>query len=198
MLLGVVVGYLIMTGWKRLDSGAGPVAPVETAKPEPSVSGIESEAGDSSASGALPPLARERSGSSVSVVGGMSPEDLTRLQRELAGESGETPAATPAVGDAPLTPAAGPPLAPGETPASVLFPPEVREEARRYLCLCGCGHDLATCPCNDQPIGAVTMLTYLQKLMMQEGTDPDGVADGMIARYGERVILEQGTPVDGP
>ena len=36
-----------------------------------------------------------------------------------------------------------------------------------FMCLCGCGHRLDECPCNDQPIGAVTMLSYLQKVLRE-------------------------------
>jgi hypothetical protein len=76
----------------------------------------------------------------------------------------------------------------GEGPPTALqFSPEVREAAGRYRCLCGCSHTLDVCPCNDQPIGAGTMLTYLQKLLGR-GLEGEALDTGMVDRYGERVL----------
>ena len=151
VFIGVLAGYLVMTGWKRLDVGGSAAEPATTTAPAAAEAGPEADEAESSpVSATLPPLATPRRGSSVSVVGGMSPEELARLQRELQGTDAEA--------DAPgepgtVPPAGGAPVPPDATPASVLFSPAVREAARLYLCLCGCGHDLAVCPCNDQPVG---------------------------------------------
>ena len=75
----------------------------------------------------------------------------------------------------------GPPIASG-------FSVEVQRAATRYLCLCGCPHGLAECPCRDQPIGAGTMLTYLEK-QLRAGASGRALDAAMIDRYGERVIV---------
>ena len=45
------------------------------------------------------------------------------------------------------------------------------------------------CACNEQPIGAFTMLTYLEKLLNETpGADPSVVDQGMAERYGDQVV----------
>jgi hypothetical protein len=123
----------------------------------------------------------------------MSPDELARLRQAAA------PAAAPPAAGAPVVlptvpgrtalPADAPrgSMAGGAPPVSAQFPAPVQAAARRYLCLCGCPDDLAVCACNEQPIGALTMLTYLEKLV-DEGKDAAAIDTGMVDRYGPRVL----------
>ena len=171
IVLGLVAGYLLMAGWRQAapDTAAPPAAVPGAPSTTPPAGAPESPAG---ASAPPPPT-----GSSQTVVGGLSPEELARIQ---AGDSLGEATAPPTV--------TGAPLAPGEIAAASRFPPTVQEAARRYRCLCGCGHDLASCPCNDQPIGAVTMLTSLQKLLDQ-GLAGEAADRAMVDRYGDHVLV---------
>jgi hypothetical protein len=76
-------------------------------------------------------------------------------------------------------------------PVANRFPPDVGLAASQFMCLCGCGHRLDECPCNDQPIGAVTMLSYLQKVM-RKNPDPEALSVEMVDRYGEQVLVAPG------
>jgi hypothetical protein len=122
----------------------------------------------------------------------MSPEEAARLG--VRGETG-SPGATvwpgPDTGQADGAPqpagGAGSSTFDDGPPTALQFSPDVREAARRYRCLCGCSHTLDACPCNDQPIGAGTMLAYLQKLL-DRGLEGEELDAGMVDRYGERVL----------
>ncbi|MFQ5718464.1 MAG: hypothetical protein ACE5IK_02845 [Acidobacteriota bacterium] len=176
-VIALVIGYLLVIGWQHFSSPSGPQRPAMAA-PAPTAPATDpSPASPATAPEALAASAPSR-GSSMSVVGGISPDELARIA------SGRP--ATPTAGGAP-------PSIAGETPASAAFPPRVQQAARGYRCLCGCPHDLAVCPCNEQPIGAVTMLTYLQKLLDSDA-DVRAQNAGMVERYGERVLLH--TPRD--
>ena len=111
-------------------------------------------------------------------MGGLSPQELARIRAGAAVTEARSPAAS-TMAD----------LAPGETPSSVAFPVAVQTAASRYRCLCGCVHDLRSCPCNDQPIGAVTMLTFLQRLLDQGLEESDPTDAAMAERYGDEVLL---------
>lgn len=183
-LAGLLVGYLAVSLWPSSSAGdrRSPAAP----------SGVLED--DTGTGGALPPLPPDprRPGSSFSVVGGMSPEEVARLgvrtEEDVSGTmmrpdtgAGPPDGAPPAVaGRAASPPREGPPIA-------LQFSPDVREAARRYRCPCGCSHTLDVCPCNDQPIGAGTMLTYVQKLL-ERGLEGEDLDAGMVDRYGERVL----------
>ena len=64
----------------------------------------------------------------------------------------------------------------------------VRAAAGRYFCLCGCDHVLDICPCNDQPVGAGTMLNHLQRIVAQNLADEE-IDAAMVDRYGDRVLV---------
>lgn len=170
--MGLVVGYLLVAGWRQIAPAGSlaqaPAARARTGSATPVPVGSSSFA------------PRRSAGSSATVIGGLSPQELARIQ------TGAAPPQTPLPGAAMA--AAGAPLAPGETPAAVAFPGPVQAAAQGYLCLCGCPHDLASCPCNDQPIGAVTMLTFLQRLLDQ-GLERAAADTAMVDRYGDRVLV---------
>jgi hypothetical protein len=119
-------------------------------------------------------------GSSLTVVGGMSREELVQH-----GILPEPPAGT-APGTGMRDERDGP-------PAALAFPEAVRAAAARYWCLCGCGHTLAECPCNEQPIGAVTMLSHLGRLL-DSGLTGSELDAAMIDRYGPRVLVAADEP----
>ena len=175
LLLLIGVGLVVGFAATRLGPRPEPEAAVVSQPPVPP-----------------PPAAR---GSSLSVVGGMTPEEASRLGIRLPEE------APPAGLSADLTPPVAAPATP--TPAGIVsvsglegdgppiasgFSVEVQQAATRYLCLCGCPHGLAECPCRDQPIGAGTMLTYLEK-QLRAGASGRALDAAMIDRYGERVIV---------
>ena len=174
-VLGVVVGYLIVVGWRRVENRpeTGPV-PAESSRAGPVTAG-QNGAGSTEAP------STPSTGSSLTVVGGLTPDERDRLRQ--MNETGENGPPLPPPADAGVAPG----TEPGEAPTSLRYPLPVREAASAYLCLCGCAHGLATCPCNDQPLGAGTMLTHLQKLLEQEleGASLDAA---MVDRYGERVL----------
>ncbi len=193
---GVVAGFVLIRAWPA----AGPATP---AAPAGALDGAAAPG-----AGGLPPLPDDgRSGSSLSVVGGLGPEDLARVQQQARGRVAAEAAPAPAAGGSPevqvvptvpgreARPAGAAPgsMAGSGPPASSLFPPAVQAAARRYICLCGCPDNLADCACNEQPIGAMTMLSYLQKLV-DEGRDAAGQDAGMADRYGPRVLAG----ADGP
>lgn len=170
---GVLAGYGVVRLW-----------PGPAATPVPAVTGpaAEATAEGSASSNRLPPLL-QGGGSSISVVGGMTRKEMVRRGLLRDGASPAPPA--PAPGAGPATAAEqweGP-------PSALKFPPDVQARAKGYLCLCGCSHILDVCPCNDQPVGAVTMLTYLQSLM-SAGRDEPGLDEGMVDRYGPRVLVQ--------
>lgn len=177
---GLLVGYLAVSLWPSSSGGDGR---------GPAISSGTSE-DDTGTGGTLPPLPPDprRPGSSLSVVGGMSPEEAARLGVSTGpGAQGTMVRPEPDAGQTAEAPAE--PLPFGEGPPIALqFSPDVREAARRYRCLGGCGHTLDACPCKDQPIGAGTMLTYLQKLM-DRGLEGEELDAGMVDRYGERVLM---------
>jgi hypothetical protein len=173
-ILGLVVGFGVMRLWRSADTV--PAAQGNAAGPStaaPATTGFET------------PAPR---GSSLSVVGGMSREELTRRGVEVPPAPVAPSSSTPPQAGAP-----GSPGAPEDVPASVQFPPAVAQAASNFMCLCGCGHHLGECPCNDQPIGAVTMLSHLQKLMSTE-TDPAALSLAMVDRYGDAVLVAPSQP----
>lgn len=168
---GVLAGFAMVRWW---NPASVPSAP--TAAPAASELGTAPSTSD-----LRPPGER---GSSMSVVGTMSREEMVRRGIAVPEDPAETAAAQ---GNRPGDPGREGP------PASLNFPPEVGQAAGSFMCLCGCGHTLDECPCNDQPIGAVTMLTYLQKLMAVD-PDPSGLSAGMVDRYGEQVLVPPSEP----
>jgi len=173
-VVGVVAGFALVRWWSPASapSAAAPGAAVPAASvPEaaPSYSDLQ------------PPDVR---GSSMSVVGTMSREEMIR--RGIAVP--EMPPESTATADNPNVDPGG-----EGPPAALNFPPEVAQAASSFMCLCGCGHTLDECPCNDQPIGAGTMLTYLQKLMAAD-PDPASLSAGMVDRYGDQVLVSPREP----
>ena len=177
---GVVAGFAMVRWWNaQVPPGAAASGPAVPVAAVPGTAG----------SGAAPSTALLEppgtGGSSMSVVGSMSREERIRRGVVAAPEPGtpataELPPRAPARADTRM----GPPVA-------KRFPPEVGLAASRFMCLCGCGHRLDECPCNDQPIGAVTMLSYLQKVM-RENPDPAALSVEMVDRYGEQVLVAPG------
>ncbi|MFQ5768325.1 MAG: hypothetical protein ACE5ID_10130 [Acidobacteriota bacterium] len=188
-LVGLLAGYLGLQFWRSDvahpsasppgEPGQGSAAVSDEAPPSPQP-GLSQEP--------IRSRARSMQGSSLSVVGGLSPEDLRRLGVQLPPEAlpAQRPTAVPLSG-----PSAGQPLE--GPPAAGRFPPTVAKAAGGFRCLCGCPHNLAVCPCNQQPVGAVTMLTYLEKLLDQ-GKNGDAARQGMVDRYGERVVADSPRP----
>jgi hypothetical protein len=180
-VVGVVAGFAVVRLWKVDEApavaGGNTVVPVAV---ETGTAPATSGSGTAPSTSLLePPRGR---GSSMTVVGGMSRQEM--IQRGIID--------SPELGTGSAAPI--PPRAPGGgermtgTPAAIQFPREVGMAASRFMCLCGCGHRLDECPCNDQPIGAVTMLSYLQQLM-QESSDPAVLAEEMVDRYGDQVLV---------
>lgn len=175
-VVGVLGGYVLVRFW---PSPAAPAAvPPAASTPPPAAQG--------QAANQLPPLPQPR-GSSFSVVGNMSREEMIR-QGILPADAAPPPPGRVAAPD--RRAAAG---AAQRPPSSFRFPPELRTAAARYQCLCGRAHALDVCPCNDQPLGAVTMLTYLQKMMAVDA-DTAALDAAMVDRYGPRVMAP--TPGD--
>jgi hypothetical protein len=185
LLIVAVAGVLGGYGMVRLWSGAAPVPAASPGATTPAVAGTAPE-------NRLPSLL-EGGGSSISVVGGMSREEMVRRGILRAETSAPLPTAAPGAAlPAPPRGAAGTQLAPGQRegpPSALNFSAEVQAESRRFQCLCGCGHTLDVCPCNDQPVGAMTMLTYLENLM-NRGQDKAGLDEQMVDRYGPRVLVQ--------
>jgi hypothetical protein len=165
---GLIAGYIVISYWSSAPATPPPSRPAAAA--------------EEGSGGALPPLPPDprRRGSSISVVGGLSPEEMARL-----GVQSPPGLAIPSdpVPEDPL-PEEGVPLGP---PIALQFSPEVREAARRYLCLCGRGRRLAECRCTDRPLGAETMLAYVEKLL-NRGLAGARLDAGMVDRYGEHVL----------
>ena len=180
---GVLAGYGVVRLW-----------PGPAATPVPAVTGpaVEATTEGSASTNRLPPLL-QGGGSSISVVGGMTRKEMVRRGLLRDGASPAPPTAVAGAGPATAAVAAGGTRAAAEQwegpPAAHTFPPDVQARAKGYLCLCGCSHILDVCPCNDQPVGAVTMLTYLQSLM-SAGRDEPGLDEGMVDRYGPRVLVQ--------
>jgi hypothetical protein len=176
-IVGVLAGFALVRSWNSGE--APPPAAAGTSVP------VAVEPGAAPSYSDLQPA--DTRGSSMSVVGTMSREEMIR--RGIA-----VPQAPPS----PAAKAAGTGDPSGGqrregAPAAVMFPPEVGQAASSFMCLCGCGHTLDQCPCNDQPIGAVTMLSYLQKLMATD-SDPASLSAGMEDRYGELVLAPPREP----
>jgi len=173
-VVGVLAGFLIMRALQAPTLAPGPLPAVQDDVPVGGETTASGGPGDAPAS-----LTSGSPGSSISVVGGMSAQEMAELgiQRPGSAPAGQ------------LVPQPDRPgLAPGETPSADRFPPAVAAAASRYTCLCGCQHELHICPCNDQPVGAVTMLSYLQR-MMEIDDSPEVLDAAMVERYGQRVLL---------
>jgi len=168
---GVLAGYGVVRLWPGAAAIPVPVAPIPA-----SATATEGSA----PADRLPPLL-QGGGSSISVVGGMTRSEMAR--RGILPDGAAPSRSAAGAGDRAAT---------GERegpPSALQFPPEIRAAAARYYCLCGCAHTLDVCPCNDQPIGAVTMLTYLQSLVRVD-QDEAGLDAGMVDRYGPRVLAQ--------
>lgn len=170
-VVGVLAGYGVVRLW-----------PGTATTPVPTVTSPAAAAGRSAPSNRLPSLL-QGGGSSFSVVGGMTPREMARRGLLRDGIAPAPPVAVPGAG---TLAAAGDREGP---PSALKFPPAVRAAAARYLCLCGCDHTLDVCPCNDQPVGAVTMLSYLQS-RVNAGRDESGRDEDMVDRYGPRVLVQ--------
>ncbi|MFQ5669503.1 MAG: hypothetical protein ACE5HD_03160 [Acidobacteriota bacterium] len=188
VLLGTGAGYLGIAAWQGRGAAStskpAPAAAPPPAGADPSTAGA-SPVSSGSILPALPPDPSRRS-SSIAVVGGMTSEEARRrgIHFENPADAAALPKASPSTVVAPQT---SPTASQRKPAAAKAFPAAVQAASTAFYCLCGCGDNLAVCDCNEQPVGAVSMLTYLEKLL-DRGLDGADLHAAMVDRYGERVL----------
>ncbi len=88
----------------------------------------------------------------------------------------------------------------GGTPIAAVVPyhlsPEASIVAERYRCVCGCNDPLSVCTCTKTP-GSNDMKRHLQGLVDERKAPPE-IDAGMVAKYGDLVLLSNPVPKPSP